>query len=103
MPRVVYVHRKRHTEPYVEPQPQAPIEGAEAVFIVHREMDANPGAPSSWRMPAVEPAPQPRPRRESKPRPAPAPEPKPAHESKPTPEPEPAIEEEAGLGVLPDL
>jgi hypothetical protein len=79
----------------------APVEEVveDAVFVVHRELDANPGAPSSWRSPpaAVEREPQPRPRRE------PAPKREPAAKQKPKPEPDVPTDDEAGLGVLPDL
>jgi hypothetical protein len=99
--RVVYVNEKKKAPPPEAFQP-APSEDYEAVFIVHRELDANPGAASSWRRPEVQPQPQPqpRPRREAQPQARPKPKPKPKPEPKPEPEPQP---EEAGIGVLPDL
>jgi hypothetical protein len=87
--RVVYVNGKKPA-----PRP-APVEhDEEPVFVVHRELDANPGAPSAWPSPrpAVEPEAKPRPQPQSRPRRQPKPEPKPD-----------APTEEAGLGVLPDL
>jgi hypothetical protein len=99
--RVVYVNRKpAERKPASRPAP-APIEhDEEPVFVVHRELDANPGAPSSWRSPpaAAEREGQPR----SRPRPSPRREPKPEAPKPEAPKPE-APADEAGLGVLPDL
>jgi hypothetical protein len=110
--RVVYVnHRAQPRERERErenPRPApAPVEqerDEDPVFVVHRELDANPGATSTWRSPAAEPQAQPRPRQQPRPRREPEPKPEP----KPKPEPESAREseppaEEAGLGVLPDV
>jgi hypothetical protein len=100
VPRVVYVKRKKPAEKKEAPAPTpATIEQhEEPVFIVHRELDANPGATSSWR--TSEPTPPPRPRREPPPKSPPKSKPEPEPKPEPKPEPEP---EEAGLGVLPDL
>jgi hypothetical protein len=104
--RVVYVNHRteREREAVRRPAPRpvpAPVEHDEdPVFVVHRELDANPGAASSWRIPVAEPQAQPRPRQQ--PRPRREPEPKPKPEPKPEPQPEPPAEE-AGLGVLPDV
>lgn len=111
VPRVVYV-RPRASERERAPVPTsaqrsaiAPVEEVvhDSVFVVHRELDANPGAPSGWRSPAgaVEREAQSRPRREVAPKREPAPKPKP--EPEPKPKPEAPIEDETGLGVLPDL
>lgn len=109
VPRVVYVRpRAKEREPApraeVEPEPVSVEEVVQdSVFVVHRELDANPSAPSSWRSPAgaVERESQPRPRRETAPKREPAPKQKPKPE--PKPEPEAPTDDETGLGVLPDL
>jgi hypothetical protein len=108
VPRVVYVRpraseREREREPAPKSKPASvEVVVEESVFVVHRELDANPGAPSRWRSPAiaVEREPEARPRREPAPKRELAPKPTP----KPKPEPEPEVPvDEAGLGVLPDL
>jgi hypothetical protein len=116
--RVVYVNhrtereREREVVPRPTPAPVVQEHDEQPVFVVHRELDANPGAGTTWRISAPEPQArprqQPRPRREPEPKPKPEPkpesqpEPKPKPEPKPEPQPEPSAEE-AGLGVLPDL
>jgi hypothetical protein len=100
VPRVVHVRPRASERERHESRP-APVQiedvAEDSVFVVHDELDANPGAPSRWRSPAVERErePEPRPRRE--PQRAPAPKPK------PKPEPEAPTDDETGLGVLPDL
>ena len=103
--RVVYVNRrpakKSLPTPAVDPiehDDEKEIE-EEPVFVVHRDLDANPSSQSSWRRPEPQPTPQPRSRRAA---PKAAPKPEPAPKPAPKPEPEPPAEE-AGLGVLPDL
>jgi hypothetical protein len=103
VPRVVYT-RPRANEREREPV-AAPVEEVveESVFVVHDELDANPGASTGWRSPpaAAEREPQARPRREPAPKREPVAKPKP--KPQPKPEPEPPTDDEAGLGVLPDL
>jgi hypothetical protein len=106
VPRVVYVGpRASEREPVATPAPVEEQVLVDSVFVVHRELDANPDAPSSWRSPraAVEREAQPRPRREPAPKREPAAKPKPKPEQKPEQKPEAPTDDETGLGVLPDL
>lgn len=112
VPRVVYVRpHASEREAALAPRHEVEIEAeAEAevveevvqdsVFVVHRELDANPGASSGWRSPAGSVERQPRPHREAAPKREPA---KAKPTPKPKPEPEPLADDETGLGVLPDL